>query len=186
MNYRKYFIRTFDYDILTDMFKERFYGYDKIVDIQQKKKVFKNDLVKDFYTKYETELNSFKASDLKKIYDECKVRIDYKIITKSEKEEPSIVINRYGISYTDFENPNNSYVNFKKEFLDTKRVIDEFWEKVWSGNFKSGEDKAMFTEHDTHIVDTELSIYVKVDSTGKDEVGIFVMLRGNKEYLYKF
>lgn len=164
---------------------------EKIVTINKNGIFFKDDKTKDFYKKYEYELNSFKMEDLKKIYDETGVSI-YRTIRYLEPKESEfdkdidiggLVIQSTSVYYWEYDKNyiKHKYYRDAKGYKEKRKKLDKLMDKeLEDGN----EDYLRTGEYDEFFIDVEYLTFV--DKLGKDDAGIYIVNDQQKEYVYPF
>lgn len=151
---------------------------EKIIEKENGKITFKNEKVKEFYQKYESELNSFKREKLHKIYDDLKLRVELIINTLDNTHK--VMITSTKVEYIDYQNKENNCCIESSEALLIKRkfnqVLDEK-EKVSS--------KDLVRDYAVDMAD--ISFVFNANILDKDEFGIyFINNNKNKEYIFFF
>lgn len=150
---------------------------EKIIEKDKENITFKNTKVKEFYQKYEDEINSFKRERLHKIYDDLKLRVEF--IFNTPDNIHKFVVNGTKIEFIDYQNKENDFYIESSEALQIKekfsRILDNR-EKV------SSKDSVRNYTLDS----ADISFVSIVNVLGKDEKGIYFINNSNKEYVYIF
>lgn len=129
---------------------------EKIIEKKNDNITFKNEKVKEFYQKYESELNSFKKEKLHKIYDDLKLRVELIINTLDNTHK--VIITSTKVEYIDYQNKENNCC------------------------IESSED--LVRDYTLNMADISFVFYVSI--LDKDEIGIYFIDNESKKYIYFF
>lgn len=165
-------------------------NFEKIIVFDEKGNFFKDEKTREFYQKYEKELNSYKMDDLMKIFKEtgiCVYRIlrclqDKDNLSKKELATGGFVIQPTSIYYWNSEDyPKVEYEYIKKEYRKQGKKLS----KLQDRELELGDEMYLKQgEYDYFFLDMEFVTYV--DKLGKDEVGIYIVNNNKKEYVCLF
>ena len=163
---------------------------DKKINIFEDKNDFNEKKIKDFYKKYEKELNSFKMKDLMKIFEEtgiCIYRVLHYQMKNNNYNNPKYDIGKFivkptSIYYWNNENYSDIRLNYvRKKYRDQEIKLNQ----IQSQDLKSGDDiYKRSREYDYFFIDMEVNSYV--DKLDKDDIGIYVVNDNKKEYVCLF
>lgn len=179
MNYLNDYIRSLRFKKINQKFDIVSSDFEKIIIFNQKETFFKNEKIKEFYKKYEKELNSFKMDDLMKIFEETGICIyrTLRYLSRSDNSNSDIggfVVQPTSVYY--WNNDNYSKIKFdytKKKYRKQKK------------EFERENDMCRQTgEYDYFLIDMEFVSYV--DKLGKDDIGIYIVNNNKKEYVCLF
>lgn len=163
----------------------------KILKIEKDGIYYKDDKTKEFYEKYENELNSFRMEDLKKIYDETGICI-YRVIRylKPSKDRNAkdidiagLCIQPTSIYYWDYDEYNikHEYYRDAKGYKEKRKMLDKLIEK----SLKDDDDSYCKTgEYDEFFIDAEYLTFA--EKLAKDDTGIYIVNDNQKKYVYHF
>lgn len=151
---------------------------EKIIEKENGKITFKNEKVKEFYQKYESEINSFKREKLHKIYDDLKLRTE--LIINTPDNTRKVIITGTKVEYIDYQNKENDFYIESSESLFTKRKFNQILDRK-----EKSSDNCLVRNYTLNIAD--ISFISTVNILNKDEIGIyFINNNSNKEYIYTF
>ena len=160
---------------------------DEKINIFDNKDDLNDKKIKDFYKKYEKELNSFKMEDLMKIFEEtgiCIYRVLHYSMKKNNFNDRKYDIGRCIIQPTSIYYWNNeNYSDIKLNYIRKKYRKQE--EKL--NQLQNNEDYDVYKksrEYDYFFIDME--IVSCVDKLGKDYIGIYAVNNNKKEYMCLF
>lgn len=147
---------------------------------------FNNKKIKDFYKKYEKELNSFKMEDLMKIFEETGICI-YRVLHYSMKKNNfndrkydigRCIIQPTSIYYRNDENYSDKELNYiRKKYRNQEKKLNKFLMNEIDDDIKN-------IEYDYFFIDME--VVSCVDKLGKDDIGIYAINNNEKEYVCLF
>lgn len=194
MNYKNGFIRVYKSKKVEEKlgihskFNEK---EEKILKIENGSIFFKDEKTKNFYNKYEKELNSFKMEDLKKIYNETGICI-YRIIRYLKPKENDndkdidiggLCIQPTSIYYWEYgkDGIKHTYYKDAKGYKEKRIMLDKLIKKDLENNDDSYRKTG---EYDEFFIDAEYLTFV--DKLSKDNVGIYIVNDNKKEYVYSF
>lgn len=176
-NIEQCYAKVNNLDFVKKHFGNELLENEKIIQKENGNMAFKNEKVKEFYQKYESELNSFKREKLHKIYDDLKLRVEFIINTLDNTHK--VMITSTKVEYIDYRNKENNCCIESAEALLIKRkfnqVLDEK-EKAPSGDLV----------RDYALDMADISFVFNVNILDKDEVGIYFINNESKEYIYIF
>ena len=126
-NLEQCYAKVNNLDFVKKYFGNELVENEKIIEKENGNIAFKNEKVKEFYQKYESELNSFKREKLHKIYDDLKLRVELIINTLDNIHK--VMITSTKVEYIDYQNKENNCCIESSEALLIKRkfnqVLDE-------------------------------------------------------------
>jgi hypothetical protein len=169
-----YYIKTFILKNIRKCFDYKYIGGERVVEIKNGKKIFNDDNVRKFYETYETELNSFSPLKLKKIFNETKLKIEMEIIDKRKIKTRKIIINQYGMSYTDIKNKNDSISFYDEYYQKNLEQVNLFTHDI---EYNVPLDKRVnyIDSESFEIVEPDLKVYRIFKKIGRDKKGIYVI-----------
>ncbi len=177
-NLEQCYAKVNNLDFVKKYFGNELVENEKIIEKENGNIAFKNEKVKEFYQKYESELNSFKREKLHKIYDDLKLRVELIINTLDNIHK--VMITSTKVEYIDYQNKENNCCIESSEALLIKRKFNQVLDE---------KEKAPFEDlvRDYALDMADISFVFNVSILDKDEVGIyFINNNKNKEYIYVF
>lgn len=150
---------------------------EKIIEKENGNITFKNEKVKEFYQKYESELNSFKREKLHQIYDDLKLRVELIINTLDNIHK--VIITSTKVEYIDYQNKENNCCIESSEALWIKRKFN----RILDDNEKVSSEELV---RDYTLDMADISFVFNVSILDKDEIGIYFINNESKKYIYFF
>ena len=181
MSYIDYSMEVKNTYKVNNFFGGKYFNDELALEVMKDEIMTSNYKLEKFYLNYKKELLSYKIKDLKKIFKDCSVRILHLINTDKRK----LVISRDHIEYLDYENNDNSYydmdTNYDVALSDLNRYIYEI-DKYGVCNTKIKD----LNKNTFKILENDIIFHTYVEELNKDKLGIYIILNGNKKYIYNF
>lgn len=171
----QYYAKVNNSDLVKKYFGNELLENEKIIEKKDGNINFKNGKVKEFYQKYENEIFSFDRKNLRKIYDDLKLRVEFILNTMDNTRK--VIINSTRVEYIDSQNENNYfYIETAKNLFfkrDSNQILDDKEKSI------SGE---LVQNSSLDIVD--ISFISTVNVLDKDKYGIYFINDDKKEYIF--
>ena len=144
----------------------------KLVTFDNEKEIVNdNKILKEFYETYKNNFFSYDCEDLRKIYNDKKVTVVHKVISKDYKE---FIFAPYSYKYFDYTNTNKNNLLFS-----VNEILEDFKEQ--NVTFKQMNYIIYPNYFDIDYLAVEL-----VDSLDSDDKGVFKIENNIKTYIFNF
>lgn len=171
----QYYAKVNNSDLVKECFGNELLENEKIIEKKDGNINFKNGKVKEFYQKYENEIFSFDRKNLRKIYDDLKLRVEFILNTMDNTRK--VIINSTRVEFIDSQNKNNYfYIETAKNLFfkrESNQILDDKEKSI------SGE---LVQNSSLDIVD--ISFISTVNVLDKDKYGIYFINDDKKEYIF--